>query len=251
MAEGVRVWGTARSHERMVDLAAKGSFTPLLLDLAVPESVDAAYAEVARQAGGNIALVVNNAGYGVFGPFAAETFAVWRRQLEAALLGNVQITHAALRDMVQANSGCIVNVSSVAVEYPLPYMAGYNMAKAALSALSESLIFETRGTGVSVIDFRPGDYRTAFNQSMQSTSAVLSSPQDPRVARSWAILERNLAAGAAPERAARDLKNALLSGRSGTVYSGNFFQTKLAPLFSRLAPSRLRRAVAARYFGAV
>lgn len=249
LKEGVSVWGTARSTERLASFKNRERFTPLALDLAQPSQIESVFLEATTQAGGGFDLVVNNAGFGVFSSFVSASFDVWRDQLNAALTGTAQLAHLAARSMVAANRGCLVNVSSVAVEYPLPYMSGYNIAKAGLSALSESLIFETAGTGVTVIDFRPGDYRTAFNQSMQATSASLQSAANTRTKRAWRTLEANLAAAPEPARAAADLRRALWRGKSGTIYSGSFFQVKLAILFSRLAPSRLRRAIAARYFG--
>lgn len=251
LAGGVRVWGTARSHERLRDLAGREGFTPLLLDLANVSSIHQAFGAASNGAGGRIDVVINNAGYGVFGPFAELGFEAWEEQILAALAGTGRLAHLAVRQMLAANRGTLVNVSSVAVDHPLPYMCGYNVVKAGLSALSESLIFETSGTGVSVIDLRPGDYRTSFNQSMQSTTAPFAVPVRSRVESAWKTLGANLAASPEPSRAAADLRKALLRGRSGTVYTGTFFQTRLAPLFSRLAPATLRRAVAARYFGAV
>lgn len=250
LSEGVAVWGTARSVDRLGALSGRPGFSPVRLDLAEGNSLSAVFTAAEEQAGGCFDLLVNNAGYGVFGPFATTPFPVWRSQIEANLIGGAQLVHAALGRMLSRNRGCIVNVSSVAVEYPLPFMAGYNLGKSGLSALSESLIFETRGTAVTVIDFRPGDYRTPFNQSMQATSPALSAASDPRLSAAWRSLEANIALAPKPEHAAANLRKALAAGVSGTVYSGGIVQTRLAPLFARLAPARLRRAVAARYFGA-
>lgn len=250
LREGVRVWGTARSQERLASFAGRDGFTPVLLDLANTDQIESAFRTGAQQAGGSFDLVINNAGYGIFGPFAAASFSMWRTQIETALTGTAQLAHLALGAMSASNRGCLVNVSSVAVDHALPFMAGYNTVKAALSALSESLIFETCGTRVVVIDFRPGDYRTAFNQSMRVTSVAIDGRSDARLARAWQALESNLAAAPVPGKAAADLRRALMRGKSGVVYSGSFFQAKLAPLFARLAPASLRRAVAARYFGA-
>lgn len=250
LAEGVAVWGTARSYERLARYEKREGFYPVLLDLGNIAQIETSFQQAERDAGGAFDLVINNAGYGVFGAFAATSFDVWRQQINAAITGSALIAHLAVRSFMARNRGTLVNVSSVAVEYPLPFMAGYNIAKAGLSALSESLIFETRGTGVTVIDFRPGDYRTDFNKSMHSLSVAAEPKNDPRQERAWRTLENNLAAAPTPERAAADLRRALWRGKSGTVYSGQFFQVKLAPLFSRLAPAGLRRAIAARYFGA-
>jgi short-subunit dehydrogenase len=242
LADGVRVWGTARDPAR---LAARENFSPVALDLADPVAAEQNFLHAADAAGGGFDLVIHNAGYGVFGSFAATDFAVWQAQFEAMLLATLRLAHAALRPMLARRRGCLVNVSSLAAELPLPFMSGYNAAKAGLSAFSESLAFETRGTGVTVIDFRPGDYRTPFNQAMHRSSAQPSEIE----ARAWRRLEANLLAAPSPTRAAADLRWALLHGRSGTVRSGSFFQARLAPLFARLAPRALLRVALRIYYG--
>jgi short-subunit dehydrogenase len=242
LADGVRVWGTARDIAR---LAARENFSPVVLDLADPAAAEKNFLHAAEAAGGAFDLVIHNAGYGVFGSFAATDFAVWQAQLDAMMLATLHLAHAALRPMLARQRGCLVNVSSLAAEFPLPFMSGYNAAKAGLSAFSESLAFETRGTGVSVIDFRPGDYRTPFNQAMHRPTAEPSATE----ARAWQRLEANLVAAPLPARAAADLRRALLCGRSGTVRSGSFFQARLAPLFARVAPRTLLRAALRIYYG--
>ena len=249
MNEGIRVTGTARDTARLASLVKNPLFTPLALDLADAEGAERAFREASSAASeGGFDLVINNAGFGLFGPFASVDFTVWQKQLDALLGTTARISHAALGYMATRNLGCLVNVSSLAAEFPLPFMSGYNMAKAGLSALSESLIFETRGTGVTVIDFRPGDYRTAFNQAMQPTAHATTA--DRRLAPVWRELESHLQTSPLPVAAARDLRRALLRGRSGVVRSGSFFQAQLAPFLSRLVPAGLRRAIIARYQGA-
>jgi short-subunit dehydrogenase len=241
LADGVRVWGTARDPAR---LAARENFSPVTLDLADPATAERNFLQAAGAAGGAFDLVINNAGYGVFGPFAATDFAVWQAQLDAMMPATLRLAHAALRPMLARRRGCLVNISSLAAEFPLPFMSGYNVAKAGLSAFSESLAFETRGTGVSIIDFRPGDYRTPFNQAMHRPTAEPSAIE----ARAWRRLEANLLAAPSSARAAADLRRALLHGRSGTVRSGSFFQARLAPLLARLAPLVLLRAALRIYY---
>jgi uncharacterized protein len=246
--EGVRVWGTGRDPAR---LPVRADFTPVALDLDADASVEAAF-QLAEDAAGGLDLVVNGAGYGLYGPFAERAFADWRRQLEAMFIRTLQLSHLALRGMFARRRGALVNVTSLAVEFPLPFMSGYNAAKAGLSAFSESLMVEVAGTGIIVIDFRPGDYRTGFHQAMQATSDTLppsASPPTPRVQHAWTRLEANLRSAPPPARAARDLRRALRRRRSGTVRSGTFLQARLAPWLTRLAPAWLHRAVTARYFG--
>ena len=247
LADGIRVWGTARDPARLADIRAVPGFTPVVLDLADADAAAAAFVHADADAGG-FDIVINNAGYGVFGPFAGTDFEVWRTQVEGMLITTARIAHLALGSMRARGRGSLVNVASLATEFPLPYMAGYNMARAGLSALSESLMVETAGSGVTVLDFRPGDHRTGFNHTMQSQS--FDRALEPRLARAWARLEENLRGGPGADRAAADLRRALRRGRSGVVRSGTWLQASLAPLLARLVPLGLRRAVMTRYYGA-
>jgi short-subunit dehydrogenase len=217
------------------------------LDLANATAAEAGFRSAEAQAGGALDLVVNNAGYGVFGEFDAIPSAAWEAQVGAMLVATLRLTHAAYAGMRGRNRGCLVNVSSLASEFPLPFMSGYNVTKAGLSALSESLLFESMGTAVRVIDFRPGDYRTGFNQAMQTEATV--EKMSGRTARVWKVLEANLAGAPVPARAAADLRRALRGRRRGIVRSGSFFQARLAPFVARLIPASVARAGAARYFG--
>lgn len=250
LEDNVRVWGTARDAARLTDLANRHPtlFTPVVLDLDEPIAAEAAFNRAANSVGGAFELVINNAGYGVFGLFHEMESAVWERQLGAMLTTTLRLTHAALRTMRKRGRGCIVNVSSLAAEFPLPFMSGYNVAKAGLSALTESLIVETRNTAINVIDFRPGDFRTDFNQAMLTSSPATPAPVGDQAA-AWRALEMHRESAPQPSRAAADLRRALLRGRSGTVRSGSLFQAGIAPCFSRVIPASLRRSIAAQYFG--
>lgn len=250
VAEGVRVWGTSRDLRRLDPLVAAsgGRVTALALDLSDPAGCRAAWQTAAAQAGGVIDLLINNAGYGVFGEFGAVPAEVWARQWAAMLSGTMELTHAAWNGWGASHRGAVVNISSLAAEFPIPYMSGYNVAKAGLSALSESLRFESGGRDVIVIDFRPGDYRTGFNRSMQHRS-VPGQPVTGKTAGVWARLEATLNAAPSPDRAARDLRGALTRGRSGPVRSGTWFQAVLSPLYARLVPQSWVHGASVKYFG--
>ena len=245
LREGVRVWGTSRQVSRLEPLAKEypDRFTPVALELRDVGAVEAAFAAASSAAEG-IDIVINNAGYGVFAEFAAVDFERWREQLEVMLLQPARLSHLALREMMNRHRGAIVNISSLAAEFPLPFQSAYNMAKAGMTALNESLIIETAGSGVVVLDFRPGDYRTSFD------GAVLrpQSPEPPRLARAWQAFDRMMRTGPEPAHAADALRRALLRNQSGTVRSGRFFQAVVAPFLARFGSLPLRRQIQARYF---
>jgi short-subunit dehydrogenase len=245
LASGVRVWGTSRRTDRLAELQAQHptEFTGLALDLRDGAGAVAAFMTADAEAGG-FDLVINNAGYGVFGEFAAVDFSVWEEQLQVMLINTARLTHAALQAMRPRGRGTLVNVSSLAVEFPLPFQSAYNMAKAGLTALSESLMTETSGSGIVVIDFRPGDYRTDFEGSVLRPQAAAPA----RVQRAWDTFGALMRSGPNPAGAATALHRALLENRSGTVRTGRFFQAVFAPFLSRFGSLQLRRRIQARYF---
>lgn len=252
LRDGVRVWGTARDLSRLAsfrpeiatDANPAALFSPVALDLRDGARAEAVFLEAGRAAGG-FDLVVNNAGYGAFGEFASADFSVWQEQLEVMLVNTARLSQAALRGMLARNRGALVNISSLAAEFPLPFQSAYNIAKAGLTALSESLMIETAGTGVIILDVRPGDYRTDFEGSVRRVSP--ESP-DGRMTKAWRAFEKMMSTGPEPAHAAAALRRALLRNRSGTVRTGRFFQAVAAPLLARFGSLPLRRRIQAGYF---
>ncbi len=245
LADGVRVWGTSRDPKRLAALgqAHGGAFIPVGLELTDGAQAVSVFQEQERAAGG-FDLVINNAGYGVFGEFAGTEFGIWQQQLEVMLINTARLSWVATRSMLERRRGALVNVSSLAAEFPLPYQSAYNIAKAGLTALNESLMLELEGTGIVVLDVRPGDYRTDFEGSVQRPQAQPS----PRMQRAWTAFIAMMQSGPPPAHAAASLRRALLRQHSGTVRTGRFFQAVVAPLIARAGSLALKRRIQARYF---
>jgi len=247
--EGVKVWGTSRDSGRLQPLqaSAPAAFTPLPMELSDGAAAERAFL-AADDAAGGFDIVINNAGFGAFGDFADTDFAVWERQIAIMLTNTARLSHAAIRRM-RGRGGkpraALVNISSLAAEFPLPYQAAYNICKAGLTALNESLMIEWANSNLIVLDVRPGDYRTDFEGSVARPP---QSRPDARRDRAWAAFQRMMQSGPAPEHAADALRRALLRGRSDTVRTGRFFQATIAPLLARFGTLRLKRRVQDRYF---
>lgn len=245
LAEGVEVWGTSRDPARLAALSqAHGArFHGVALDLRDGEAAEKIL-HASGEAAGSLDLLINNAGFGVFGEFAQVPFSTWQQQLEVMLVNPARLSQAALRGMLSRKRGALVNISSLAVEFPLPFQSAYNIAKAGLTALNESLMIETADTGIVVIDFRPGDYRTDFDGSVQRPQREST----PRMARAWTAFENMMRSGPPPVHAAASLRRALLNRRSGTVRTGRLFQATIAPFITRFSSLALKRRIQARYF---
>ena len=250
LAEGVQVWGTARTAARLEALVARrsGGFHPVVLDLKDAGAAEKAFLDADTAAGG-FDVVINNAGYGVFGDFAATDFAEWQEQIEIMLVATARMSHAALRRMrpraVGAKHCVLANISSLAAEFPLPYQSAYNICKSGLTALNESLMIEYAGTNIVILDVRPGDYRTDFEGAVRRPAPPTPSA---RLDRAWAAFERMMRSGPEPAHAAAALRRALQRGRSGTIRTGRIFQAIIAPFIARFGSLALKRRVQARYF---
>ena len=249
LAGGVEVWGTSRDAKRF---PPRANFHAVALELGHGVEAERIFL-AAEQVAGGFDLVINNAGFGAFGAFAHTDFSVWEEQLGVMLVNTARLSHAALRGMLARRRGALVNISSIAGEFGMPYQAAYNTAKAGLSALNESLMYELRGTGVIVIDFRPGDYRTDFEGSVRRPPQAPALAQDAvnlaRMAKVWSAFIGMMQSGPAPAHAADSLRRVLLRGKSCTVRTGRFFQAVFGPFIARFGSFALRRRVQEKYFG--
>jgi NAD(P)-dependent dehydrogenase (short-subunit alcohol dehydrogenase family) len=231
-AEGLEVWATSRDGTRV---PAGPGFHAVALDLLSDASLRAAVEQVGREAGVPDVLV-NNAGAGVFAAFARFPEEEVAKQFQLLLTSPVALTREFWPEMLARKRGAVVNVSSLAAEFPLPGFSLYSAAKAGLSGFSRALMVEAAGRGVQVLDFQPGDYKTAFNRAARRPAGG-----EPWEARLWSEIEKLLENAPDPARAAEDLRRALAGGHSGTLPSGMWFQTRAALLAQWLGGRRLMR----------
>jgi NAD(P)-dependent dehydrogenase (short-subunit alcohol dehydrogenase family) len=140
------------------------------LDVTDQASVDAAVADVIAQCGG-IDVVVNNAGYGLMGPFEAQTEAQIRRQFDCNLFGVMNVTRAVLPHMRERKQGRIVNVGSAAGRITMPLYTAYCATKWALEGFSEALWLELRQHNIKVKIIEPGMVKTDFFDRSREVAA--------------------------------------------------------------------------------
>ncbi|OBG78121.1 MULTISPECIES: SDR family oxidoreductase [unclassified Mycobacterium] len=123
---------------------------------------------IARLDGRAVDVLVNNAGFGTYGPFA-DVDARREHELVAVNVDAlVRLTHAVLPRMLARGRGRIVNVASTIAFQPGTYQATYGASKAFVLSLSQALWAETRGTGVTVTALCPGPTRTGFVDALDA-----------------------------------------------------------------------------------
>jgi len=179
---GWKTFAGVRTDSKKKDIveAAKANhveqlLNPVELDVTKTESVVAAVKHVLSSTG-HIDLVVNNAGYGVFGAVETLTEADVLRQYDTNVIGMLRLTQAVLPLFRAQKSGRIVNISSLAGSISFPYAGVYSSSKWALEALSQSLQAEVAQFGISVAVVQPGYTNTGFVQASAPNTGKVKEP---------------------------------------------------------------------------
>jgi len=168
-------------------------------DAAVKAATDAVYDKEGR-----VDLLINNAGFGISGAMEFTDPADAHRLMEVNLFGMDNMIRAVLPHMRAARGGRIVNISSVAGVFAIPFQAWYSISKAAVRSLTMALANEVALYGVQVTSVLPGDIRTGFTAARKK-SALGDDQYGGRISRSVARMEKDEQTGMSPEAAARTI----------------------------------------------
>lgn len=135
---------------------------PVMLDITVPEHIQALTARIADDPLRRpLRAVVNNAGIEINAPVEVLDLELWRQQFEVNLFGHIAVTQALL-PALRKSRGRIVNISSVGGEAALPIYGAYAGTKFALEAASDALRREVASHGVQVVVIQPGGVKTVM-----------------------------------------------------------------------------------------
>jgi len=166
LERGDKVIATARQVDTLKDLADQYGerLLPLELDVtnksAVVAAVDQGYEHFAA-----LDVVINNAGYGLFGMIEEVSEAQARAQMETNFFGALWVTQAALPHLRAQKSGHIIQVSSIGGITAFPGIGMYHASKWALEGFSQSLAQEVAGFGIHVTLLEPGGFETDWSGS--------------------------------------------------------------------------------------
>ncbi len=170
----------ARTEKKLREVAAElGGGQVIVSDLSKPNAAADIVAEVKRR---NIEIeaLVNNAGYGLAGPFAENDLQRELDMIQVNIVALVQLTKLLLPLMLARKSGRILNVASTAAFPPGgPGMAVYYATKAFVLSFSEAIADELRGSGVTVTTLCPGPTETGFADVANMTDSRLFTMMKP------------------------------------------------------------------------
>ena len=241
-AAGFETFATARNSAQLGELRAAGCQI-LTLDVTDEAARRAAIEAVERQFG-SIGILVNNAGYGQYGPVEEISLDDMRRQFETNVFGSLRLSQLVLPAMRRTGRGCIVNVSSVAGRVSALGGGAYHASKFAVEALADALRPEVEPFGIDVVNVLPGPISTRFE------AVLLKSIPDTGVQSPYFLFKERLAhrmheflqPGAfgvmTAETVAAIILKAGTAKRPRTRYSVGFI-ARFGPLGRVLAPDRI------------
>jgi NAD(P)-dependent dehydrogenase (short-subunit alcohol dehydrogenase family) len=220
---GYRVFAGIRKQEdaKSLEEEATGELTPIALDVAKEDSIEAAKTTVQDAVGEDgLAGLVNNAGVGGGGPIEYMDIDDFRNTIEVNLVGQVAVTQAFL-PLIRKGKGTIVFIASIGGRIASPFMSPYNASKFGIEAVGESLRREVAPWGIDVVLVEPGSIATEIwakgNETMRERVGGL--PDSARklygaqFSRFGELLKETADRGIPPEKVAKVVRKAIRSNR--------------------------------------
>ncbi len=221
LADGYIVYAAARRVDRMQDLADMGA-TTLEMDVTKEDDVVAGVEQIKDEHGGTDVLV-NNAGFGLYGAMEDTPLDEARYQFEVNLFGAARLTQLVLPQMRERGAGKIVNISSMGGKIYTPLGSWYHATKHAMEGWSDCLRFELKGFGIDVIVIEPGAIRTefgdvAFGPGLERSRNTAYSGFVSRMMEMQERIGENRTLGSPPSLIAETIAKALKAKRPKTRY---------------------------------
>ncbi len=169
--KGYKVIGTSR---KVSNGEIRAGITYVKLDVCDEASVRSAVDHILKEIG-PIDVLINNAGIGMVGAVEDSSIKELQQHFDTNFYGPIRMMQAVLPHMRERRSGRIINVSSLAGFFGLPYRGGYSSAKYALNGLTETLRMELLQFGIHTSVLCPGDVRTDIKNSRIEAKATQTS----------------------------------------------------------------------------
>ena len=235
--KGWNVVATMRNPEKARPALQHPQISVLSLDVTSAKSIAGAIADaLARYQ--KIDVLLNNAGYALFGPMEASESAQIQQQFATNFFGLIEVTQQIVPVMRAAGEGLIINISSIVGRMALPYASSYVATKFAVEGLSESLRYELAPFNIRVKLVEPGSIQTEFGKGSMQTA--VSDPYRASMNKFLSVFAKSSVRAARPEDVAKVIYSAANDSSNRLRYLA-----KPGPLFwlNRLMPDAAWRAL--------
>lgn len=185
-SRGHEVWAVARSVDKLADLERYGVHTKAM-DITSAEDRQAVVDSV-----GAVDVLINNAGFGFYGPMETVSAEDAKYQFEVNVFGLTEMTKVVIPGMRAQHHGRIANISSMGGRMTLPFGGWYHASKYAVESLSDAMRMELKSFGIDVILIEPGGIKTNWGlitaDNLEKTSA--NTPYQDKAQRTVKLLRR-------------------------------------------------------------
>jgi len=218
----------------------------IFCDVSNEETVKKAVAEViARE--NRIDILINNAGFGISGAVEFTEKEDAKHLLDVNLLGADCVTKHVLPHMRKRGEGRIINTSSVAAVFPIPYQTWYSVSKAAVNAYTLALRNEVSQFGVSVSAVMPGDIQTGFTEKREKNHSG-DEVYSGRISKSVQKMEKDEKGGMQSEKAGNFIASKACKRHVKPLYViGNIY--RVFAFLNRLLPTELINRIIGKMYG--
>lgn len=240
-AMGHRVVGTGRKPGEQPN-----GWQLLAMDVTDDASVAAAVAQVIGTHG-RIDVLVNNAGTGIQGAVEDIDVELAKRLFDANVFGMHRVCRAVLPHMRSQRSGLVINISSIAANFGLPYRSFYSASKAAVDRYGEALGIELKPFGIQVVTVQPGEFNTNIPQA-RLRPAVVSEAYRPGYERAMAVLGGSMHYSRDPDELAVVVARIIGDPRPASVYRVAQGVQRFSVLLKKLLPGRMFERMVGRHY---
>lgn len=214
---GYRVVATMRKKKDGLALNQYPNIRTLPLDVTDPTTVELAVATTLDEFG-RIDVLVNNAGYGLFGPFETATDEQIRCQFATNVDGIFTVTRAVLPAMRHQGQGAVINVASLGGIIALPFFSLYNATKFAVVGFTESLSYELAPLGIRAKTIVPGGVATDFAGRSMVRTFEAENPYSPSLSKALIAMSDRRGNYSSPEAIADIIFKAATDGTDQVMY---------------------------------
>ena len=240
-ALGHRVYGTGRNPGQ-----DPSGYHLVAMDISDSASVDKAVAEILQREG-RIDVVVNNAGLGIQGAVEDVDPDMALRLLNINVLGAHRVCRAVLPGMRERKQGSIIQISSIAANFGLPYRGFYSASKAALDRWTEAMRVEVKPFGIRVVTVQPGEFRTRIADSRLRPQLIGPAYRE-RYEKAMEVLDGGLHYSRDPAEFSAVIVRIIMDPRPKTVYRVAQGVQKLSVLAKKLLPGHTFERMVAKHY---
>jgi len=226
-----KVYGTSRNPEKYSNSKVK----LLSLDVTDINSIKKAIDKVVEKED-RIDVIINNAGVGITGALEEIPAQEIRRNFETNFFGAIEIIKSVLPQMRKQNSGKIINITSIAGYFGLPYRSVYSASKSALEILTEAVRMEVKQFGIEIVNVAPGDFATNIAKGRYHAPITQNSHYEKSYQKILKQIDSHVDSGSDPIEIAKIIHKIIISKKPKIHYKVGKPLQKFSIVLKRILP---------------